>query len=816
MSRPEIKYLTQFEDLERALHEVNRPGNYYVAGRFAAPIPSLTVDPLGAVPLPVIEAQARELVGAAARAPYGRGPDTVLDRSVRDCWQIDAKRVSVSGERWQHAFRKMLRSVERGLGCATGSITAHLYKLLVYEPGGFFSEHRDTEKVDGMIGTLVLTVPGSATGGELVIRHAGREAVIDTCSEDPGDVCFAAFYADCLHRTEPVRTGHRVALVYNLVAVPSGRDVPSHAPNVAGQASEISRILTEWGSSTGCPHKIVWLLEHSYSKAGLRFGNLKGVDASVGETLARAAKQANCALHLAVLTVEEQGMPDDIVYDYRLADEIDLTGKGDFMVEVHDWSHTLNGLVAEDGGRVVLQGLPLLPEEALPQGAFDSVPPDRETLFEASGNEGATIERVYRRAALIVWPNHKEVLVRADASISDAIAFVRKAIRETSEAGSATTAPQELVAQLIEGWPRSQSEGIIPSWRPPANAGPEVITAMLELLSETTMSEQVAVFLRSVLLPAYGRWMDSTLIHFLQQADRDVLARFLGEFARQWVSKAPETALSLLARLRAELSASAGSGSIRSTAFEVAVHESVQGLELALEPHNDSNLPDWKRTKPTNLNVSTIVDWLSFSEGHVSEVDANRVSDLIARNPNLADPFRTLPKALGRVSRRLGEISGTSAYVAIWLTSTECLLERSGSPPTGPTDHRIAARSHCSCSDCRALERFCRNGQMVTSQFRVARMRRAHIRGVIRYNNLDIESQTLRVGRPYALVLKKVPTKYLQLCKEYAADIATMEVLAGSQPQCDQSAVEEALHRLNRAISIGREFRPHVENGQLE
>ena len=451
MAGPEIKYLTQFEDLERAIHEVNRPGNYYVAGRFAAPTPRLTVEPIGTVPLPVLEAKARALIGAAERAPYGRGPDTVLDRSVRDCWQVDAKRVSVSGGRWQHAFRRMLRSVEKGLGCGTGSISARLYKLLVYEPGGFFSEHRDTEKVDGMMGTLVLTVPSSATGGELVIRHAGREAVVDTCGEDPGDICFAAFYADCLHRTEPVRTGHRVALVYNLVASPSGRDVPSRAPNFAGQAGEISRILTEWGSTTGGPHKIVWLLEHSYSTAALRFGNLKGVDASVGETLARAAEQANCALHLAILTVEEEGIPHDIVYDYRLGDEIDLTGKGDFMEEVYDWSHTLNGLVAEDGGRAGLQGLPLLPEEALPQGVLDSVPPDRETLFEASGNEGATVERVYRRAALIVWPRHKEALVRADASISDAIAFVRRTIHEAKEAGTVSTAPPELVAQLIEG-----------------------------------------------------------------------------------------------------------------------------------------------------------------------------------------------------------------------------------------------------------------------------------------------------------------------------------------------------------------------------
>ena len=39
------------------------------------------------------------------------------------------------------------------------NVSARLYKLLLYEPGDFFARHRDTERMNGMFGTLVIELP---------------------------------------------------------------------------------------------------------------------------------------------------------------------------------------------------------------------------------------------------------------------------------------------------------------------------------------------------------------------------------------------------------------------------------------------------------------------------------------------------------------------------------------------------------------------------------------------------------------------------------------------------------------------------------
>jgi hypothetical protein len=50
------------------------------------------------------------------------------------------------------------------LGCGDASVSVELYKLLVYDRDGFFLAHRDTEKTDGMFGTLVVTLPSKYCG----------------------------------------------------------------------------------------------------------------------------------------------------------------------------------------------------------------------------------------------------------------------------------------------------------------------------------------------------------------------------------------------------------------------------------------------------------------------------------------------------------------------------------------------------------------------------------------------------------------------------------------------------------------------------
>jgi hypothetical protein len=68
-----------------------------------------------------------------------------------------------------------------------------------------------------MFGTLVLTLPSAHRGGELRIRHAGREVTVDTSQTETSELSYVAFYADCEHEALPVRQGNRVCLVYNLV-----------------------------------------------------------------------------------------------------------------------------------------------------------------------------------------------------------------------------------------------------------------------------------------------------------------------------------------------------------------------------------------------------------------------------------------------------------------------------------------------------------------------------------------------------------------------------------------------------------------------
>ena len=227
MTGPAIDYNQHNSRLEEVLNSIERSGDYFAEGRFEESPPYMSVEPVGTIAFPILLPQVRSLIEAAERAPYGRGEETILDRSVRDCWQIGANRVRFQGLRWDKTLAWILGCVAEDLGLPRSGISAQLYKLLVYETGGFFSSHRDTEKVDGMVATLVISLPVEGEGGELVVRHKDREIVIDMCVEDPGEMAYAAFYADCVHSTKPVRTGHRVSLVYNLVVEPGSRSIPA-------------------------------------------------------------------------------------------------------------------------------------------------------------------------------------------------------------------------------------------------------------------------------------------------------------------------------------------------------------------------------------------------------------------------------------------------------------------------------------------------------------------------------------------------------------------------------------------------------------
>ena len=289
MPPPEIDYAKNCEPLERLLASVDRPGHFCAQGRSFAPMPVLAVDGVGTLSFPVPDAQVEALIAAAERAPYGKGAETLVDATVRDCRQIDACHFQLGGRAWTETFTTIMEAVTKDLGCPAESLEAVPYKLLIYEPGGFFAAHRDTEKTEGMIATLTVSLPAASagSGGGLLVRHGEREKRVDLAVSEPSELAWAAFYADCLHETEPVRDGFRLSLVFNLCLRPDAADIPRQAPDHSGPIEGIARELALWRDAAERPAKLVRVLEHDYSEAGLSFAALKNADAAVAGVLGR-------------------------------------------------------------------------------------------------------------------------------------------------------------------------------------------------------------------------------------------------------------------------------------------------------------------------------------------------------------------------------------------------------------------------------------------------------------------------------------------------------------------------------------------------
>lgn len=75
---------------------------------------------------------------------------------------------------WLKSVDRLVRRTSTDLGIPENQrVEARLYKLLVYEKGGHFAIHRDTEKEQGMFASMVLILPCRYAGGKLIV-HFGQ------------------------------------------------------------------------------------------------------------------------------------------------------------------------------------------------------------------------------------------------------------------------------------------------------------------------------------------------------------------------------------------------------------------------------------------------------------------------------------------------------------------------------------------------------------------------------------------------------------------------------------------------------------------
>lgn len=438
------------QELIALMDQVQTSGAFSVGGTLPSILPGLHVNGVGPIGLPLTDHQAKALIHVSARAPYGRGEETIVDPAVRRSWQLSADEFELGNPQWNEALRAAVDQIGTELGLSDCHIAFEPYKLLVYEAGSFFASHRDTEKIPNMFATFVVHLPSAHEGGELIIRHAGQSQRYSFADSSLFVPRFVAFYADCYHEVKPITSGYRLYVVYNL-AIANRKTQPVLSERM-GPIEEIDHAIQAWRRAARDKPILTYVLDHSYSEQNLSLANLKHGDFAKASVLFNAAAQSGCQAYLCLVTYHRASYGEVESYGYgrrgrrgRYADSDEEVDESDFeeydVSEEQVYAHTF---VGADGTKIAVKKLVLDAEDLLAKIPLVDGPGREYSISEATGNEGATKDLWYHRGAVIMWPKERALELVAHMDVDYGIHVLKSAMQDQS------TLEDERRRQLIE------------------------------------------------------------------------------------------------------------------------------------------------------------------------------------------------------------------------------------------------------------------------------------------------------------------------------------------------------------------------------
>ncbi|HUF67171.1 MAG TPA: 2OG-Fe(II) oxygenase [Longimicrobiales bacterium] len=748
----------------------------------------IDVRGVGPLRLPVTSGQAKRLCSVARPARFGRGEETVRDAHVRDTWVVPKSRVKIDARRWNRTLLPVLDRLRDELGLPEGSrLKAELHAMLVYAPGQFFLPHQDSEKSDDMVGTLVVTLPSSFRGGALVIEHRGTKVVARGSKRR---LSFVAFYADCRHEVQPVKEGFRVVLTYNLSVEGDTASVVRADPATVDVLTgllrdhfETPRPPHDWSTDRTPrepPRRLVCLLDHEYTERGLGWERLKGSDRARATALLAVAEQADCDAFLALGEIEEVRQPEPPEWDepwrrswYADDDaEDDIEGDpasidpDDFAsLDLVSGSTTLRVWIPRGAKRRERIDTYVDDDEICAATPTAALRPYESEYTPFMGNWGNTIDRWYRRAAIVLSPSGHAFAVRAEASPAWAAATLKKRIGAGSIAEARALAKQLLPFWdgAVRGVNDSVLDGLFGNVMIVAEAfdDPTLAASLLEPFDIEALSAKTAPAFAALVARYDGDWVRALL------ADRPRHDLPSNRDRAVWISRLP----ALCRALRKTDVAAAAAHPLLESSWRW-IRKRLARPSLERRPALGRDLV--KRLPGPTLGVirGTIV-------ADASELRREIISFLTADEDDVLVPFAV------RVVRLAIQKKADDAIGALELLRQHCIEQleaRLATPPRDADDWSLHAPRSCDCALCDTLHAFVEASDRRTFEWPLAKRRRQHVHRAIDALELPVRHETRREGRPFTLVLTKTPALFDREVEKRKAWRTDLEFLAGSGP----------------------------------
>lgn len=743
---------TELYEIAKLLGRIDTVGTFATRRTCRPQSLGLVVQGVGQVSLPVASGTARKLCAVAQPARYGYKEETRLDRTVRDAWEIPARHLALDEALWAKTLAFELERIRRDLGLPEGCrLRAKLHNLLLYGPGQFFAPHRDSEKADDMLGTLVVVLPSRFTGGELVIEHHGEQQTVRGSAQQ---LTLIAFYADCHHEVRPVRSGYRLALTYNLIAV--GTTESALPESVEALRSRIRRFFETPAPAHGSdnelspPDRLIYLLDHQYTPRALAWNRLKNADAARAAALRKVAGQLDCEIFLALADVHETWSCED-EYDFEHSrgnqygddeDQEEDHGSGGTpeLTELIDRDVELRHWVAPDSSsRAPRSHISVASHElchTTPSGDFEPFESEHEGY---TGNAGNTVDHWYHRAAVVLWPRTHAFVIRARTDPRWALGRIAKALA-AKHADEASV----LACQLLPIWIGCvrRDDKLLEATLKVAGplADPQTAAALLQPFALWDLTARLAPRL-SDLLDTYGfDWCRTLLLQWMTEKR----GYEPPEIQIKWVN----TALGPLVR---SLTARKSRGQSLAAELLAARWRWLRTHWIGVLRTEGSQKDRDKALAALGRPTLALIEGSGFTR----QTGLRReLIDALLENPADLLPLQTsLLRAAGE-RYRLDALRGLGLQ-RIYESCMRKLEVRLRAPARAHDDWSLTAPLHCSCRLCAKLAGFLRAADQRHLEWPLVQADRRHVHRTIDIHDLPVTHRTRRTGRPFTLVLEK-------------------------------------------------------------
>ena len=763
---------TPLEQIGELLSDIGAHDTFTARRTAGADDLHLEVKGYGRVRFPISRMQAQRLCRVARPARYGRGEQTLLDKQVRDTWKIAKSRIKIDKRQWNRTLLPVLDSLRDDLGLPEGcKLKSELHAMLVYAPGQFFLPHQDSEKADEMVGTLVVVLPSSFKGGVMVVEHQGERV---TYRASRKSLSFIAFYADCHHQVRPVKEGYRIVLTYNLMLVGD----PSAAANAVTETAtatvdSLAELLRDHFETPRPPrwqkdapprepaNRLVYLLDHQYTERSFGWHRLKGNDAARVSALRAAAERYGCESVLALAEVHEiwgcmepgWNRPkygrhrrwardeDDEWYADHEAPPVDDPDAYD-LEDLHDSNITLQTWIDPSGKKAEPIVTEVDDEEVCSTTPSSDLEPYASEYEGYMGNWGNTMDRWYRRAAVVLWPRERAFAVRAEASPVWALKTLAQRIR----AGELPEA-RERAASLLPFWEsvatREERRGFFASALRVAEGldAPELAASLLRPFRVESLTPGQAGVLVS-LVAHYGEaWAQPMLATW--GSDRAQMRR-RGKDRLQWLASLPRLCIALR---RAD-------SAVGSLVARLLLEDRLAWLKNLIDTSRDLGRPSMRDKALASLARPL----LGFLESTVV-VKADELQDAAVAFLCAEENERLLPcltQMLRAVVKKKAPAMRADTGLDVIKRHCARLIEaRLALPPRDVDDWSIVLPEGCDCELCATLGDFLSDPDNQRLEWPIAKAKRMHVHQRLDAHELPVQHRTRRSGSPYTLVLTK-------------------------------------------------------------